>query len=142
MTGPPAEIAGAAPAGFRILIVEDNADFAELLEQLLTDWGHTTAVALDGRIALERASTFAPDVVFIDIGLPGMDGCEVARALRSAGAVQAKLVALSGYGEREHRQAAEAAGFDRYLVKPLVEDALAAMLAAFRSDPVGAGSRP
>jgi CheY-like chemotaxis protein len=131
-----------AAGELRILIVEDDPDFAELLELLLIDLGHSVSVVLDGRQALERAGSFAPDVVLIDIGLPGMDGYQVARALRSAGGPQAKLVALSGYGEREHRQAAQAAGFDHYLVKPLREDTLVAILAGFRSEPVGAGPSP
>lgn len=122
-----------AARGFRILIVEDNLDFAELLEQLLVDWGHSTALASDGATALERAGTFEPEVVFIDIGLPGMNGYEVARALRAQQAPATKLVAVSGYGEREHRQRAEAVGFDRYLVKPIMEEPLAAVLASFRA---------
>jgi CheY-like chemotaxis protein len=133
----PATPQPAAPRSFRILIVEDNLDFAELLEQLLMDWGHSTALAADGATALARAGSFEPDVVFIDIGLPGMSGYEVAQALRTQSAAATKLVAVSGYGEREHRQRAEAVGFDRYLVKPIMEEPLAAVLASFRVEEAG-----
>ena len=103
----------------RVLVVDDNADAAQMLAALLEVQGHAVSVEYDGRGALARARSEHPDVLLLDIGLPDMDGYELARRLRAqpenAGAT---LVALTGYGQSQDRQEARQAGFDHYLVKP------------------------
>jgi DNA-binding response OmpR family regulator len=103
----------------RILIVEDSPDAAEGLALVLSAGGHDVRLAGDGPAALETAAAFRPDAVLLDVGLPGMDGYEVARHLRrheaTAGAL---LVALTGYGAESDRGEALAAGCDDHLVKP------------------------
>jgi len=115
-----AQKAEASSLARRILVVDDNADAADSLKMLLGIWGHEVEIADNGAMALERARAFAPELVFLDIGLPEMDGYEVARRLRAeAGSANAKLIALSGYGaERDHQRSKEA-GFDLHLVKPV-----------------------
>jgi PAS domain S-box-containing protein len=113
--------AAAAPAGdaLRVMVVDDNADAAQMLAALLEVQGHAVSVEYDGHGALARARQERPDVLLLDIGLPDMDGYELARRLRaqpeSAGAT---LVALTGYGQQQDRNDAHHAGFDHYLVKP------------------------
>ncbi|HEY5313207.1 MAG TPA: response regulator [Pirellulales bacterium] len=104
----------------RILVVDDNKGAAEVLQMLLTrTWGHEVRVAHDGTTALQLAKTFRPDLVLLDIGLPGMNGYEVARHLRrQPETTQATLVALSGYSQDESRGPAAETHFDTYLVKP------------------------
>jgi signal transduction histidine kinase/DNA-binding response OmpR family regulator len=107
-------------AARRVLVVDDNADAAGTLAMLLRLGGHEVRVAHDGNAALEAARPFAPEVVLLDIGLPGLDGYEVARRMRSrpetAGAL---LVAVSGYGQEEDRRRSREAGFDHHLIKPV-----------------------
>jgi two-component system CheB/CheR fusion protein len=113
----------------RILLVDDNADFVEGLERVLAAMGHDVRSALDGPGGLALAAEFRPDVVVLDIGLPGMNGYDVARRLRtSTGMENVLLVALSGYGQAEDRQRSRAAGFDHHLVKPITGAALLAVL--------------
>ena len=108
------------PAGRRILVVDDNHDAADLLAEYLEALGHTTRVAYDGGAALAVADEFQPDLVMLDIGLPVMDGYEVARNLRQRrSSPELRLVALTGYGQESDRQRALEAGFDAHLVKPL-----------------------
>ncbi|MDB6133270.1 MAG: hybrid sensor histidine kinase/response regulator [Verrucomicrobiales bacterium] len=103
----------------RILIVEDNRDAALSLARLQSHRGHTTHVAFSGPEAIATAGEFLPGVVLLDIGLPGMDGFEVARRLRAMPELSGVfLVALSGYDSAEDRSRAQAAGFDQYMVKP------------------------
>ena len=115
----------------RILVVDDNRDSADSLAMLLRLVGHDVRTVHDGRQALSMAATYRPDLVLLDIGLPGMDGFAVARHLRSqpelAGVV---LVALTGYGSDEDRRQALAAGFNHHMVKPLDLDALQEFLSA------------
>ena len=122
---------GAKPV-LKVLFVEDNADIAELSEQLLADWGHQVMTAGNGTEALAKAAGFSPDVVFIDIGLPGMSGDEVAQRIRATLPASITLVALSGFGQEEHRQRADEVGFDKYLVKPVRDNQLAAVLSHCR----------
>ena len=111
--------------GLRVLIVDDMAAAAESLEALLRVHGHQVQHACDGREALARMRTFLPDVVLLDIGLPGMTGFEVAQAIRADEATSGCLiVAVSGYSQEEHRRRALEAGVDHYLVKPADLDAL------------------
>ena len=123
---PPAlAAAGAKPesraqARLRMLLVEDNADARESLAALLRLEGHEIHVAPDGARGLEAAKALAPHAVLVDIGLPDMDGYELARRLRADPALRAaRLVALTGYGTQEDRRRALAAGFDRHLAKPV-----------------------
>ena len=105
--------------GLRILVVDDNADAAEMLQAVLEMSGHAVAVAYDGSAALARAASFRPDAVFLDIGLPDQSGFEVAQALRRIdGMDRATLVALTGWGAIEDRQRSSEAGFDAHLTKP------------------------
>jgi CheY-like chemotaxis protein len=113
----------------RVLVVDDNAASAETLAEVLEMLGHTVEIAKNGPSAIAKARASPPDVVICDIGMPGMSGCEVARALRAAG-LAARLLALSGYGRPDDVQAATAAGFDAYVVKPADIDELAALLLA------------
>jgi CheY-like chemotaxis protein len=114
-----------------VLIVDDNADAAETMQILLSSLGHETAVAQTGMEALQRVQEFVPDVVLLDIGLPGIDGYEVARRLRAMKQDPPfKIVAVTGWGQEADRERSKEAGFDLHLVKPIdtadLEQALAA----------------
>jgi PAS domain S-box-containing protein len=113
----------------RVLVIEDNDDAREMLRNLLRMFGHEVHEACDGARGLEEARRLRPDAALIDIGLPGMDGYEVARRIR-ADLPGARLVALTGYGQPEDRERALAAGFDAHLVKPVDPDQLQRLLAA------------
>lgn len=102
----------------RILVVEDMPDVAEGMEMILKLWGHQVQVVCDGDSALEQALGYQPDVVLLDIGLPGMSGYEVAQELRQLPQLsQTTLIALTGYGQQADRNRAFEAGFDHHLVK-------------------------
>jgi PAS domain S-box-containing protein len=121
--------AGARP--LRILLADDNADAVELLREILELDGHEVAVAGNGVAAIATAAAFLPDVAFLDIGMPGLNGYEVARRLRAMPALAAaRLVAVTGWGTQEDRVRSEAAGFDGHLTKPVELDALKAFIAA------------
>jgi CheY-like chemotaxis protein len=109
------------------LIVEDDDDTRVVLEETLQDLGHVVAAANDGATALQLATELCPEVAIVDIGLPTMDGYEVAKRLRSSpgSAGELKLIALSGYGREEDRLLSEEAGFDVHLVKPASVDVIA-----------------
>jgi signal transduction histidine kinase len=128
---------GMAPAARRrILIVEDNRDAQEALQCLLTLWGHEVLVALDGPSGYDKAIAERPDIALIDLGLPGMDGNEVARKVRAAlGSAAPLMIALTGYGAPEQRVQALAAGFDLHIVKPVEPDRLAMLLAEYAATP-------
>ncbi len=130
---------GQAPvASQRILVVDDNLDSAASLAMLLRYAGHDVQTAHTGLAALELARTFAPGVVLLDIGLPDIDGLEVARRLRcELGLTEALLVAVTGYGYDEDRRRSEDAGFDAHLVKPVELTALNALLELPRVAPQG-----
>ena len=120
------------PSGYRLLIVDDNKDAALTLSMLLRMQGHDVEVAYNGPDALNLAGTHRPDLVFLDIGMPLMDGFEVARRLRATSGLEATtLVALTGWGQREDRRKTTEAGFDHHLVKPpnsqAIEDLLSEM---------------
>ena len=104
----------------RILVVDDNRDAADTLAALLEMAGHEVQTAYEGHKAVEKAEQFVPDVVFLDIGLPGLDGYEVARAVRGClGRSTPRLIAVTGYGSRTDRERALEAGFDDHLAKPV-----------------------
>ena len=125
-SAPPAQ---AGPSGRRILVVEDNPDGLESLVALLELLGYAAAAAQDGPAALSVAAGFAPELVLLDLGLPGMDGYDVVRALRAeprhAGVI---LVALTGWGAEQDRARTAQAGFDHHLTKPVDPDQLEAFL--------------
>jgi CheY-like chemotaxis protein len=109
----------------RVLIVDDNEQLAHLLGQLIESFGHRVRIVNDGIPALATAQEFKPELVLLDIGLPGLDGYEVARRLRASTEIrQPVIAAVTGYGQDEDRQRARRAGFDRHLVKPLTVGAL------------------
>jgi signal transduction histidine kinase/ActR/RegA family two-component response regulator len=125
-----------APAT-RILVVDDNVDAASGLQKLLEHYRHTVAVAHAGMQALELAQREQPEVVLLDIGLPDIDGHEVARRLRESG-FRGRIVALSGYGQLEDKEESRQSGFDRHLVKPVnIEDVLS-LLRHFKQEPEAA----
>lgn len=123
-----------AQSALRILVVDDNIDAAESLSMLLALSGHLTSLAHTGPDALSKAKALKPDVVLLDIGLPGMTGYEVAQQLRRDQSHRPILIALTGWGAEEDRRRAHEAGFDHHLVKPVDGDALAAILASLRKD--------
>jgi CheY-like chemotaxis protein len=112
----------------RIVLIDDNIDAAESLAMLLRLKGHEVHVAYDGPGGVSLALKTSPDCVLIDIGLPGIDGYEVAKRLRSHDHNGMLLVALTGYGQAQDRLRSEQAGFDHHLVKPVSQDVLEALL--------------
>jgi two-component system CheB/CheR fusion protein len=122
------------PAGppLRVLVVDDNVDAAGTIGVLLELLGHEVTVAHDGPAALAAAAAAPPELVLLDIGMPGMDGYTLAARLRDAGHDRATLVALSGYGQEEHLRRSMEAGFDHHLVKPLNLDVLGEITAQLR----------
>lgn len=129
MNGQHAAAEDAAATGLRLLLVDDNPDITESLSILLDMLGHRVAVDNDGHAALARLAREPFDVCLLDIGMPRMDGLELARRIRATvPAPQPALIAMTGFGEHSDRQAALEAGFDRFLVKPLRADLLTAML--------------
>ena len=134
MVAPP-DAATAAPCAdggrrrFRILLVDDNADFVDSIGSLLRAAGHTVRVCHDGMQALDMADLFAPDFAFLDIGLPQLNGYDLARALRRLpGMRDTVLVAVTGWGQQKDRQLAFEAGFQTHLVKPVGFEQILAIL--------------
>jgi PAS domain S-box-containing protein len=124
----------------RVLVVDDNVDAAESLAALLDMAGHATRIAHDGDQALAAAHEFRPEVVFLDIGMPGKDGYEVARALRGkAETRQAVLVALTGWGATDDRARSRSAGFDHHLTKPAGMAAVEGLLSKMAGPGASAG---
>ena len=115
----------------RVLVVDDNKDAAEILAMLLEASGHDVRVAHDGPTALEAAIDYQPDAVLLDIGLPGLDGFEVAKRIRQQTTLEnIVLVALTGYGRETDRLRSQEAGFDHHLVKPADFDKVQKILAS------------
>ncbi len=117
------------PLRRRVLLVDDNQDVVATMEALLKTWDQDVRVAYDGPSALKVADLFMPEVVLLDIGLPDLDGYEVARRLRQSGLPRARMVAMTGYGQDEDRRRSREAGFDLHLVKPVAPDQLYRLLA-------------
>jgi CheY-like chemotaxis protein len=120
---PPGSAQGAAPLSrtlspARVLVVDDNEDAAELLAMAIEAMGHQTRIAHDGDTALQIAASFQPHVAILDIGLPVMDGYELARRLRAKGS-SPRLIALTGYGQERDKQESRSAGFELHIVKPI-----------------------
>lgn len=115
----------------RILVVDDHKDAARVLGILLNSLGHEVQTANDGRQALDAMASFRPEIVFCDIGLPNIDGYEVARRVRQQRDLDGiKLVALTGWGQDQDKQRTREAGFDHHLVKPVAVKTLRELLAA------------
>ena len=123
----------------RILLIEDNADAREALRALLELDGYEVHAAADGSEGLDLARTKTPEVALIDIGLPGFDGYEVARRMKTLPAPPPVMIALTGYSEPDDRQRGKDAGFAAHLVKPVDPDDLARMLSSLEIP--GRGSR-
>jgi CheY-like chemotaxis protein len=123
-----------APERLRVLVVEDHKDAANSLRILMTLFGHEARVAYDGPEGVRAATDWRPHVVISDIGLPGLDGFEVARELRrNPDTASVRLVALTGYGQPQDRENALEAGFDHFLTKPADPTALQQLLARHAS---------
>jgi signal transduction histidine kinase/ActR/RegA family two-component response regulator len=128
----PQSIAGNAPS-LPVMIVDDNADAAHTLSLFLEARGHKVRVAFNGRSALGMASDDPPRVLVLDIGLPDIDGLDLARSLRALPqTADAVFIALTGYGQPEDRERSRAAGFDHHLTKPVDAERLAALLAGVK----------
>ena len=139
---PAEQPAVAAGRSLRVLIVEDNVDAAVMLELAVSLLGHVTRLAHDGATALKAATEFAPDVIFLDIGLPVMNGYEVARRLRGMPEFDhVHIAAVTGWGQEEDRRKARDAGCDSHFTKPLAPEMLEDLLATIAQDP-GHGRHP
>lgn len=139
LAAPPA-VRPAAPAagGRRVLVVDDNRDALQSLAMLLEVNGYEVDTAPDGPTALRLARSFTPEIILLDIGLPGMNGYEVAEKLRAdPNGSEVILIALTGYGQAEDRQRSKEAGFDRHLVKPVDPETLEAVFAEMLEGSVG-----
>ncbi|MBK9421213.1 MAG: PAS domain-containing protein [Flavobacteriales bacterium] len=118
----------------RVMVVDDNVDAAFVLSMLLKHMHHEVHATHGGEEALDQVESFHPDVVFLDIGMPGMDGYEVCRRIRQLpGGEKLHLVALTGWGQEEDKELAKQVGFDKHLVKPTDRDTLQRVLAEFAS---------
>ena len=137
---PAAHAPGAVAAPARrptaaVLLIEDNADARQSLRTLLEQEGHRVDEVADGALGLARAEATEPDIVLIDIGLPGLDGYEVARRIRSRRGAAPILVAITGYGQAQDRRRSLEAGFDAHLTKPVSPEHLAGVLATLARRP-------
>lgn len=120
----------------RVLVVEDNMDVADMLVMMLQMFGHEVQAAYSGQTALNMAVEYQPDFVLLDIGLPDMDGYEVARRLRQQPQTkEVKLIAMTGYGQDSDRERSQEAGFDHHLVKPVAPQRLQELLARLAKQP-------
>ncbi len=116
----------------RVLVVDDSADLVEMLAMVVETAGHEVRKALDGRSGIATAMSYCPDVVLLDLGMPGMSGIEVARELRRRPETsKTRMVALTGWGQVEDRLETERAGFDFHLTKPTDPAHLEQLLAQF-----------
>jgi CheY-like chemotaxis protein len=111
-----------------ILIVDDNKDLATSLARLLRILGHDVEVVYDGYKGIETARSYRPRVVLLDIGLPNLDGYQVARTLRQEGFNDTIIIALSGYGQEEDRKRSREAGMDHHLTKPVDVNTIAQLI--------------
>jgi len=125
--------------GFRILVVDDNHDSALSLAMMLSIMGHETRTANDGESAVTTAESFLPDVVLLDIGLPKLNGYEVAQRIRGQAWGKAMfLIAVTGWGQEEDRQRSAEVGLDVHMVKPVEPAALERLLATLAQNRKGA----
>jgi two-component system CheB/CheR fusion protein len=131
-SGPvPSPVAGRAATQRRVLVVDDNRDAAETLTELVALWGYEVRAAQDGLLAISLAREYRPEVILLDISMPGMDGYETAHRLRQHPRLRSTtLIALTGYGQAQDRRRAREAGFDHHLTKPVDPEALRELLTA------------
>jgi CheY-like chemotaxis protein len=130
---PPMEATSPNAVARRVLVADDNVDAAQTLAMILNVAGYETQITHDGPSTLTSAATFRPQVIFLDIGMPGMDGYETARQLRKLpGSARALLVAVTGYSQDTDRRRATEAGFDHYLIKPVQSGTALQLLSAHR----------
>jgi CheY-like chemotaxis protein len=134
-TAPVPPSRASTPARRHVLIVEDNDDNRLMLSELLRLHGHEVVDAADGTSGLRVASARRPDVALVDIGLPDMDGYELARRIRAQLGATIRLVAVTGFGQPEDRARSRRAGFDAHLVKPVSPEAIEAALDPASSKP-------
>jgi CheY-like chemotaxis protein len=123
------------PHPLAVLVVDDSADTVDSLAELLSLYGHRVCVAFDGEQALQRVGVEVPDVVLLDIRMPGLDGCEVAKLIRARGTSAGKqplLIAITGCGTDDDRFRTSAAGFDLHMVKPVDPAVLVGVMERFR----------
>lgn len=142
---PPAQAASAPPretpsfleagSGRRVLVVDDDNDTAESMAELIQSLGYDVRVALDGPTALRACEEWTPELVFLDIALPGMSGYDIAREIRKKDSRRPILVALTGYGQESDRRQSRQAGFALHIVKPPRLEALETVLAALSANP-------
>ena len=133
MVGEPEQLSADAAgtrqcSGRRILLIEDNPASRESLRLLMELWGHRVEVAPDGPAGVEKALAWGPEVAVVDLGLPGLDGYQVADRLRAAFGDRIFLIALTAYSQPDYRQRSRAAGFDLHLTKPANLDELSRLL--------------
>lgn len=126
---PPASGPPASPSRQRVLVVDDDVDSADTLAGLFRIWGHEVRVTHDGPSALAEARAFRPEILLVDVGLPGMDGYELARSLRRQGLSGRLLACVSGWVSEADRRRAREAGFDLHLAKPVPLEVLRGLLA-------------
>jgi PAS domain S-box-containing protein len=125
----------AASTGYRLLVVDDNRDAAESLAVLLRFQGHEVRVVDNGAEALELMKTYAPVMIFLDLGMPGMDGYEVARRIRQQSpSPRVVLAALTGWGQEDDRRRSREAGFDHHVVKPMEPKVLEQLLSSLKAE--------
>ena len=122
---PHEELTASKPYSYRVLAVDDDKNCAKVMAWLLESLGHTAQIAHDGKTAIELANSVHPDMVLMDIGIPEMNGYQICQAMRdSPGLDHTLFVALTGWGQKEHRERSKEAGFDYHLVKPVNIEAL------------------
>jgi CheY-like chemotaxis protein/anti-sigma regulatory factor (Ser/Thr protein kinase) len=120
--------------GLRVLVTDDNVEAAITLSMLVRTMGHDVRAVHNGQDSLVEVTTFKPQVIFLDIGMPGMDGYETCRCIRGTPAgMNARIVALTGWGQDQDRRLASEAGFDRHIVKPMSKESLQDILASVPS---------
>jgi CheY-like chemotaxis protein len=118
----------------RVLVADDNKDAADTLGQLVTAWGHEVQVAYDGLVALQAAQKVPPDVALVDLGLPSLDGYQVALRLREqAGTRRLLLIAITGFDWKGAQRRSEEYGFDYHLVKPIEPEELRRLLETLKT---------
>jgi signal transduction histidine kinase/ActR/RegA family two-component response regulator len=123
-TAPSLTLVGDVPRGLKVALVEDNVDLLDMTAMILEGMGCSVVTATEGRSGLANILTAAPDVAFVDIGVPGLDGFQIAERVRRASTTNPYLVAMTGYGQPEDRKRALAAGFDDHMTKPVSQDTL------------------
>ena len=117
----------------RVLVVDDNVDNAEIMAAILRESGHDVHVAFDGRTAVAEARRLRPEFLFLDLGLPGLDGFQVAETLRREPGMEAmRIIAVTAYAQESDRRRTREAGFDYHLVKPVDMDFVESLLGSSR----------